>query len=42
MKKKVFVALTLGLLSLGLFGATSFTADNAETSIVGRSNIWAG
>lgn len=42
MKKKVFVALTLSLLSLGLFGTTSFTADNAETAIAGRSSVWAG
>ena len=43
MKKKLFAALTISLLSLGLFG-TSVAVQNADaaTEIAGRSNVWAG
>lgn len=50
MKKIVFVALTLSLLSLGLF-STSVASIEADTSLsgvkvditlAGRSNVWAG
>ena len=43
MKKKLLAALTISLLSLGLFG-TSVAVHNADpaTEMAGRSRLWAG